>query len=651
MKKNLLFLFAASLSILGISAQNQNSVLMKINNHPITKSEFEYLYNKNKTAAQQSLDEYLNLFINYKLKVEEAISLKYDTVSSFKKEFESYKNQITQPYLVDTISELSVAKKIYDRLGENIEVSHILIRFPQGNLLPKDTLSTYEKALAIRAKLSGKKPMSFEAAAKEYSEDPSAKQSERAGYLGWATAMAFVSPFEDAMYATKVNEVSMPIRTIFGYHLIKVHNKKADAGKVKVAHIMFGFPKRNSTAAEKDSVRQIAENVYNKLSKGESYAELCKLYSTDKVSAANGGTLGWVRTGMGLPAEFLDAAFALKDTGDITKPMTTDYGYHIIKLEGRAPRDSWSEAKPQILGQIKRSDLVDKINKDEIENLRKDLKYTLNKETYDYLQALANSSFPTDSAFLAEMKAHNKQLFTVNSKDYDLNEFGKYLASGSTQSNISTDLIDKAVNNAALAELKNAYASTLADKYPDYGNLLKEYYDGILLFNVMNDLVWEKAANDTVGLTNYFDKNKTKYKWDSQHYKGYIVYCKDEATYKAAQKQVKKCKKGVNLNDFLKKSFNNDSVTVVVAKKGIWGKGDNKFVDAFVFNVAEKPEPIKDYPYYFVTGKLLSAPEEYLDVKGLVISDLQEQTEKEWLIKLREKYPVEIDQAVFKTIK
>jgi len=623
---------------------------MKINDKPVTKSEFEYLYHKNNTSVQQSVDDYLKLFVDYKLKVEEAINQGLDNSEEFITEYNTYKNQIIQPYLLDTVSEQSVARREYDRLGENIEVSHILVRFPQKGLLPKDTLEAYEKTMAIREKLVGKNAQDFETVAKAHSEDPSVNSSDRPGYLGWATALAFVTPFEDAMFSLQPGEISMPVRSMFGYHLIKVHNRKPDAGKLKVAHIMMAYPQRDSSTAQKDSVRKVAEEVYKKLSEGGNYEELCKEFSTDQSSASRGGSLGWVRVGYGLPSEFMDAAFALKDTGTVSKPITTAFGYHIIKLEDKAPRDSWEESKKQIVNQVKRGDLIDKVKELEMQKYARANSYKINKNTRDLIISLANNYLPNDSVYLSTLAGYDEELLTVGNKKYSVKDFAEYLPTANNRYNVSTDFVSNAIDGFIYNKLKDAYIASLEDRYSEYKNLLKEYHDGILLFNVMNQQVWENAANDTVGLINHFKNNKPKYKWDSPRYKGHIVYCKDEATMQQAQKAAKKYKKD-DLNNYLKSQLNNDSVTLVFARKGIWGKGDNKFVDAAVFKAEEAPEPLKDYPFYFVTGKTISSPEEYIDVKGLVISDLQEQKEKEWIEALRKKYPVEVNEEVLKTIK
>lgn len=653
MKKTLLLSLCFSTLIGGIFAQVQDPVLMKINGQPVSKSEFEYLYKKNNSSVQQPVDEYLKLFVDYKLKVQEALSQKLDTVPAFVKEFNGYKGQIAQPYLTDTVSELNIAKEIYGRLGESIESSHILIRLPQGNMLPKDTLAAYEKALSVRNMLFGKKPKTFEEAALEYSEDPSAKQGDRAGYLGWASAGMFVMPFDQAMFATKVGDVSMPVRSMFGYHLIKVHNRRTAAGKVNVSHIMFGFTGRQPSSQETDSVKQLAHEVYEQLKAGGNYNELCSQYSVDKQSSANGGNLGWITEFTRLPHTFLDASYALKNVGDITPPVKTDFGYHIIKLDEKKGRDTWEESKSQIISQVKNSDLAFKLNHVRVEKLEKEYGLKQNKVAFDGLKKLATEYFPTDSIFIEKAAANKQTLFSIAGKDYKVSDIADYVSVNSNQRMpLSIDALDYLLTTYKLSVLTEKDANSLEEKYPEYRNLLKEYHDGILLFNIMNAEVWDKVANDDDGLKNYFDKNKAKYNtWDAPRYKGYIIYAKDEKTLKEAKKIADKNKKADDLGPVIRTTLNNDSTTLVSVKKGLWAKGENKFVDSVIFKSQEQPEPLANFPYFTVVGKLINQPETYTDVKGQVISDLQEIREKEWINYLREKYPVEVDEAILKTIK
>lgn len=656
-KKHLICLgIALSTFTIQIQSQKNDPVLLKVNNTPITKSEFEYVYKKNNTdnsIEKKTLDEYLDLFIDFKLKVEEAKTLGIDTTVQFKREFNSYKDQLIAPNLVDSVTEYDYAKKIYDKQGENIEVSHILIKFEKDKMLPADTLEIYNKALQIRNRLVGKNPEAFEKVAKEVSSDPSAQQSERAGYLGWATALMFVQPFENAMYSLNVNEISMPVRSQFGYHIIKVHNRRPDPGRVNVAHIMFGFSQPNPPKEEVDSLSALAGSVYNKLKAGEDYATLCLEYSADKQSAAKGGELGLFGMSVGLPTEFKDASFALKNKGDISSPIKTSYGFHILKLIDRQDRASWDESKKMVASTIKRND-GNTLTKLETEKLCKDLNYKKNDTAFAELKTLANSLFPSDTLYQEKIAGNNETLFTIGSEIYSMNSFAEFLADRSTQTaKVSVDDLDNLYQTYLSSILKNDQKDYFVENNSDIKNLVNEYHDGILLFDVMNKEVWEKAAQDSIGLQSYFNKNKAKYNWDAPKYKGILVHCKDEAAQKRAQNVLKKYKKTDDWAEALKAEFSSDSIKVIRFERGVWAKGENSYVDYLVFNKkkGDKPEEKAEFPLFFVEGKTIKQAENYTDVKGLVVSDYQTELEKNWVKSLRDKYSVEVTKAVLETIK
>jgi len=655
MNKKVLLSVFISLFTIGLFAQTEDPVLMKINNRPIKKSEFEYLYKKNNSSTQQSFDEYMDLFINYKLKVEEAIAQGLDTTSSFVSEYNGYKKQIVQPYLSDSVSLNIIAKKVYDRLGENIDVSHVFVRMPQKKtLLPSDTVEAYNKIISIREKLTDKKgKKSFEEIALEFSEDPSVSQTDRPGNLGWATAMMFFPQFEDVMYTTAKGDISMPVRIPFGYNVLKVNERRADPGRAKISHILFRYPSKEVTPEIKDSVRKSAENVYAKLLAGDDFIQLCETYSTDPASAKNGGNIGWIDFSMRrMPKSILEGAFELKNVGNFSAPVETMVGYSILRLDEKAEREPFEKVKGQLADQIKNSYIMEEVDKLEKERLGKQFGYKLEDHALAELKILADIASPYDSLYLARIEGNKKTLLTVADKKYTVADFKDYYTSNKeNRYPLSTDLLGLLVNNFTLAKLKDAYAGHIEKELPECSNLLNEYYDGILLFNIMNDNIWESTANDEQGLEKYFKENKSKYTWDSPRYKGYIVYYQDESKMKEIKKIAEKNKKAADLGSILETAFNNDSIKMVAIKRGVWTKGENRFIDNAVFKSQEEPEPVKNYPYWFVVGETITSPQEYTDVKGLVVSDLQEIREKEWIQDLRKKYPVEINESVLKTIK
>ncbi|OJU55920.1 MAG: hypothetical protein BGN96_15245, partial [Bacteroidales bacterium 45-6] len=530
MNKKAVLSLVALVGFGALSAQKNDPVVVKINGNPVTKSEFEYIYHKNSSAGdsdKKSLDDYLNLFVNYKLKVEEAKTQKLDTAASFLKEYSGYRAQLAEPYLQDTVSELALAKKYYDRLGENLEVSHILIPLGKKELLPADTLAAYNKALDVWKKLTdASHPMSFENAAAEFSADHSEKKP---GYLGWVTANMLVAPFENAMYGLKPGEISLPVRTSFGYHIILLHNRRPDVGQSRVAHIMFGT-NSGMTPKQIDSVYNQADAVYKKLVAGGDYGQLAKDYSSDKYSSEHGGEIGWVNVGARFPSEWLEASFSLKQVNDFTKPMKTDFGYHIIKLLEKKPREPFSALKPQIVNYIKNGDHKLELESLKITRLETGIKAEVNSKPYLALLSLSNTEFPGDSAFLAQAQNIKKPFLKVDKETYTTDDFLEFLkAEKPRTAAVSTEYLNNRFNSFLLAKLNLAKEHGLSGKYPEFKNLSNEYFDGILLFDVMNREVWQKAEKDTLSLEKYFAANRAKYTWTAPKHKGYVIHCKDES--------------------------------------------------------------------------------------------------------------------------
>ncbi len=649
MNKKIVFSLIASVVFGTLSAQKNDPVVVKINGNPVTKSEFEYIYHKNSSAGEtdkKSLDDYLNLFVNYKLKVEEAKTQKLDTVPSFIKEYSGYKAQLAEPYLQDTISELTLAKKYYDRLGENLEVSHILIPFSKKELLPADTLAAYNKALDVWRKLTdASHPIPFEKAAAEFSSDHSGK---RPGYLGWVTGNMLVAPFENAIYTMKAGSISLPVRTNFGYHIILLHNRRSDIGQYRVAHIMFGT-NQQMTPKQVDSVYSQAGIIYQKLVAGGDYAQFAKEYSFDKYSSEHGGEIGWVNVGARFPSEWLEASFSLKEVNDFTKPIRTDYGYHIIKLLEKKPREPFSALKSQITNYVKNGDHKLELDALKIAKLKTDMKAEVNSKPYLALLNLSDTEFPADSAFLAQAEKIKQPFLKVDKNTYTTDDFVEFLKSDKPRvASVSTEYLNNRLNSFLLAKLSQAKEQSLSSKYPEFRNLSNEYFDGILLFDIMNREVWQKAEKDTAGLEKYFAENKSKYTWEQPKHKGYVIHCKDESTLNKAKEIVVQNKGKNNLPQLL--SSLNDSIGRVTIEVGTWGEGDNAYVDKEFYGKENKKD-MKAYPLYFIEARSITAPEDYIDVKGQIVSDYQDYLEKIWVESLHKKYKIEVNKKVLGTVK
>jgi peptidyl-prolyl cis-trans isomerase SurA len=646
MKPSVITLFAFIALSASLLAQASDPVLMTINNKPVLKSEFEYIYNKNNTnnsLDKKTLEEYVDLFVNFKLKVEEAKTQGIDTTKSFITELSGYRLQLTKPYLTDSKVDESVLLEAYNRLKEDVDVSHVLIRIQQ-NATPADTLKAWTTIQNILKRLQ--KNEDFSKVAKEVSEDPSA--AENGGHLGYISAFRTVYPFETMAFNTPVGSLSKVVRSAFGYHIIKVHGRRNSLGEVLVSHIMKFTSKDDEEMNKKAKIS--IDSIYQRVVAGDDFGKLASELSQDKGSAAKNGELPWFGTGRMVP-EFETAAFALKNVGDVSQPIQSAYGWHIIKLLEKKGVDSFENMKADLERKVKRDERANLGQQAFVNKLKVDYNFQTVKLNLQEFYKLANNAKLSDSTFLAEANKLNKPLFSFAGKNYSQSDFANYLkTNNNTEKTIASEMIDEKFKAFTDAELLAFEDTQLEKKYDDFRFLMNEYHDGILLFEVSNKEVWDKASKDTEGLANYFNGHKADYTWKEPHYKGRIISCKDKETFKAAKSIVKKSPTD-SIDKYLRTRLN-DSIQYVKIEKGLFVKGENKYIDSEIFKSKEKFVPTTDYPYLFLSGKMLkNIPEDYSDVRGLVTADYQEFLEKEWIKTLRGKYPVSVDQNILKTVK
>lgn len=645
MKRSGLTLLAYLALSVGIFAQSPDPVLMTINNKPVLKSEFEYIYNKNNTnnsLDKKTLEEYVDLFINFKLKVEEAKAQGIDTTKSFITELSGYRSQLTKPYLTDSKVDEALIREAYDHSKEDIDISHILIRIPQ-NATPADTLKAWNEINTVYKRLQKE---DFAKIAKEVSQDQSAEQN--GGHIGWISAFRTVYPFEKMAYNTPVGSISKPVRTAFGYHIVKVQDRRNSLGEVLVAHIMI-FTTKGDEAANKKAKVSI-DSLYQRVLAGDDFGMLANKYSNDKGSSTKNGELPWFGTGRMVP-EFENAAFALKEKGEVSKPIQSPYGWHIIKLIDRRGLASYDELKPELERKIKRDERANMGQQAFLAKSRIENNFRLNADNLkEFYKVLGNHKL-NDSVFIADAAKLSNPLFSFADKNYSQSDFAKFLKKNSmSEKSISSEIINEKLDAFADAELLAYEDAQLEKKYDDFRFLMQEYHDGILLFEVSNREVWDKASKDTEGLAKYFKEHKEVYKWEKPHYKGRVIFCKDKETFNAAKLIVKKS--AVDSIDKYLRTRLNDSIQHVKIEKGLFVQGDNKVIDNMIFKTKDKYIPAADYPYAFVIGKMLkNKPEDYTDVRGLVTADYQEYLEQEWIKALRAKYPVSVDQNILKTVK
>lgn len=656
MKRSLFSLILLASSFVAF-AQVGDPIVMKVNGKDVRLSEFEYIYNKNNNEDaidKRTLDEYIVLFKNFKLKVAEAESQGMDTTAAFHKELNEYRTQLARPYLTVEEVDENLLKDAYQRGQAFREISGLFVAFPNTKengvqpITPKDTLETYKKIMEIR-KQAIKKGADFEKLVVEYSDDQQGAQTEHPGYLGWVSGIGLLPAFEGPVYNTPVGGISMPVRMPQGYYLLKIHQHIPNPGEVHAAHILINCPLDADTIQVSDAEQKIAE-IQNKLKEGLEFSELAKEYSDDKGTGSRGGDLSWFGFGRMVP-EFNNTVFSMTENGSVSEPIRTSYGFHIIKLLGKREAPGYDDLKSQLQTKFERTGGYYDIFKPEIDKLKKEYNYTVNTPVYITLSDAANLDVPTDSSYISKFENDNQTLITINGTTYTVADFVQHLKNNPRSFfYVSNEIFQDKFDQFVFDNLLKAVDGSLENKYPEFKNLMQEYRDGILLFEVSNKEVWERASSDTVGLTDFFEKNKNKYSWDEPHWKGYVVQTKDAATKKKMQKEISKMKPEDAVK-YLLENYKVGDVSYVKIEKGLFKKGQNAFVDESIFKTG-KAERSEDYQDFFLLGKVLkNMPESYTDVRGLVITDYQDNLEKKWLESLNSKYPVVIYKEVIETVK
>lgn len=637
-------------------AQSGDPVWARINNDvKITKSEFEYAYKKDASYSKngkEGIDKFVESYINMKLSVEEAKQQGLDKQEDFGMEYSIYLEQIEKPYLTDSITPEILSKKIHERLKENIEVSHIFLQFPDRDILPKDTVELYNKAINIRESANNVSEAGFEKLAAQYAPQKISTNSMPAGYLGWETAFSTRYPFEETIYNLPSGVVSPPVRTTEGYHLIKVLSRRPDPGQINIAQIVVVYPRLNPSPHEKDSVYRLAMDIHDKILAGEDFKALCYKYSADEQTYTKGGNLGWFGVKRAIPGDFEKLLYGMENPGEITAPIETDYGYYIFKLIAKTPLFPWEMMKESLIDAIEKSDRNEILTVQKIERLAAEYPYSIEKNTYAKLEEAANSFTLSDSVYFEAIKPLSDAIvLKVRNHSYSVKDFVGYLDKNpSTSYNLSTDVLKYKFNEFVLDRLVEEKRIDLPNRYPEFRYLAQEFHDGILFFNIMDENVWKKAQTDRPALEKLFKMDFDKYKWDSPRYKGLIIHAPDKKTIKKVNALIRKHKDDKNLQMILNSTFNKGSGRNIIVEKGLWAQGDNPYIDRLMYKV-DTPNEIVGFPEVMTEGAFIEKPENADDVIGLLTEDYQAILEKQWYNALRKKYKVEIDNEVLDKIK
>ncbi|MFB1021140.1 MAG: peptidylprolyl isomerase [Vicingaceae bacterium] len=624
--------------------KNTDVTFIDFGEEKISKSEFKRVYQKNNSGeiiTKSTVDEYLDLYVNFKLKVMEAVKRDMDKDEAFIKELGGYRKQLAQPYLTaDGIIE-ALKKEAFDRLQYDVKASHILIAVDQ-NASPEDTAAAYKRA--VRVKKNVENGQDFGLMAKQYSDDPSAKTNE--GDLGYFTAFYMLYPFESEAYNTEVGKISNVLRTQYGYHVLKVVDKRPSVGNIEVAHILISNDKELSKT---DDPEGKIKEIYAKFKQGEKFEDLAAKFSDDTRTSSQGGILPMFGVGRMTP-EFEDAAFALKADGDVSEPFSTPYGWHIIKRMEQYPIGTYKSVE---------AEMMTKIKKDSRSNLSQGAVISKIKKQYGFKEVLKerNDFYSTiDSAYffgtwsLEKAKGLTKELFKIGDKSVNQQEFAVYL--NSTQ-NTKKMLDSRVLINARYEAFRKKVIldykdSKLDEEYPEFKYLMQEYHDGILLFNLTDELVWSKAVKDSSGLSNFNQENKERYKWEERA---------DAMVFSALNEEVadevkKMIKKGADVK-LIMEDINTSSQLNLRYETKKYLKGENEFVDQVEWEKGSSKNIVVNGRVHFVQiQKVLEPTYKTLDdSRGLITSDYQNYLEKQWIKDLKSIYQYDIDKKVLKELK
>ncbi len=645
-----------------VVAPINDPVLMIINGENVTKSEFLAVFlknntNKNAPIDPKSVNEYLELFINFKLKVKEAEMMKLDTSAAFINELAGYRKQLAQPYLVDKDVNETLLNEAYERSQFDIRASHILIRVDK-DAAPKDTLNAYNKILALRNRFL--KGESFAKLAIEASEDPSARdqraENGRPGFkgnkgdLGYFSVFDMVYPFENAAFNTPIGQVSSIIRTDFGYHIINVVDKKPALGKVHVAHLLVKL-NENPTAADSVAALAKVKEIKDKLMNGGNFDELVKQYSDDKGSAPKGGLLPWFGPNRMVP-EFVSVLYSLQPEA-ISEPVATMYGWHFIKMLEKSKTQSFDEAKSELKMKIARDVRSNKSKDSFIERLKAEYSYTAFPKALDEFAPVLDSTFKTGNWKASKASNLNKPMFVLNGNKYTQTQFATYLEKhqGDSPKEEANSVLKNRFKSWVEEEIVSFEDTRLSEKYADFRTLLKEYRDGILLFDLTDRKVWSKAIKDSVGLQDYYDELKSNYKYPRRA-DAVIYKSKDEKNANKALKIIQKeTAKGTAPAEIVK--IVNAKGEIITYESNVYAKGDNAVLDEFEWKSGISNVILSKDNFYIIHINKVMEPsvKPITEIKGIVISEYQNYLEKEWIRELKAKYTVVVNQEVLNSIK
>lgn len=648
--KQLFFGLLLFFNFLAYAQNSKKEVLFTIDNKPYYTDEFSRVYNKNldlvKDESQKDLTQYLELFIGYKLKITKANKLGLQNGEAYKNELASYRTQLSKNYLTDSKVTKELVDEGYQRSLKEVRASHILITVDE-NAASIDTLAAYNKIEGIRKRaLNGE---DFGVLAAEFSQDPSAKENK--GDLGYFSSFRMVYAFESAAFKTPKGKISNPIRTRFGYHIIKVDDVRQNRGEVTVAHIMILNPKED-TPQEREKAKNTIQDIYRKLQQGENFESLAKQFSDDKSSSSKGGVLSRFGSGQLSSEEFENTAFSLTAEHPVSAPFQSKFGWHIVKLIERHPMKSFDEMKSELENKVAKDDRSRLITNSLNEKLRK--KYGIKRDNKLYAslsKAITDDFYQNKWEVPANTKAYDKKLFALNNKIVTGTDFLNYVKA-QQKANIAVkpinSLVDYLYEKFADEQMTTYYTENLEGEFPDFAAIMEEYRDGLLLFDLMEKEIWDRSKTDTIGLKAFYEGHKSSYNWKNR-FDVVIASSTEMDVIKKAQKMLKQN----STSEQIKESLNTKDKVMVMTNAGIFEEGSEALPKNLTMQNGVS-DIVKEGEYYFVTkvNKVTPAGPKTLDEsKGKVINDYQQFLEQNWVADLKKEFTIKTFPEVFERVK
>ncbi|MFC3878964.1 peptidylprolyl isomerase [Algoriphagus namhaensis] len=623
----------------------QSDQLMTIGGEPVDKSELVYLLSKGQSdnpaqggLSREEFEENLERFINYKLKVKEAEALNLDQTEEFISEFSTFQETLKAPFLIKNSLEEGELRKAYSRLQEVIRASHILFQFPP-NASKEDSLIVLRMALKVRDEIAS--GGNINELAVEYSDDPSAKMNK--GDLGYFTSLQMVPPFEDAVYNMQPGEISSPVLTSFGYHIIQLMDRRPNPGQVKVSHLLVRIDPDNPNG--EDIAKRKVADVYQEIQKESTFwDEIVKNYSEDLATNQKGGALPWFSVGSMIP-EFEMTAFSLTEEGEISPPVKTQYGYHILRLEGKRPLESFDNMEKSLRSKILRASRSSLIESQVMAIQKSRYNFQENDGNVMSLEtALKAKTVATYADAMEEAGLTTNELFAIGESRFTGSDFLAFVSQKERIPGVDQNNFDTWYTAFVATSLNKAEDQDLLRNNKEYQMTLNEYRDGILLFSLMNQEVWQKGIMDSLGQRAYYQKNLQDYQWNDR-VEAFLIKVLDISQANTAKNFVS----GKELNPDLSSAFKNDiesaNPLAFQTSYGLMEIKDHPILSQA--NLSEKYQEIEanGHLHLILLGEVIPAgPKDFSETRGLVIRDYQESLDQALIQRLRSKYSVVIDE-------